>query len=231
MASGSGNGETVYKLLMVGRSAVGKTCILRQYCLGFFSEAVVPTLGCDFVLKSLPGAGPNNSDVKLQVWDIAGQDHAPTVSHVFFRGSFGALIACDITSPQSYEVAAQWKRDIDAKVFFPQTSKNIPCVLLLNKSDIGQSHMSAEELDAFCAQNGFIAGWYQVSARTGENLDEAFRALLAKVMEMDAARKSGPSADDRKREAAAAPANQPKPIKPGTDAKPKDGKAKKDCPC
>lgn len=229
MAAASSSNETVYKLLMVGRSAVGKTCILRQYCLGFFSEAVVPTLGCDFVLKSLPGAGPNGGDVKLQVWDIAGQDHAPTVSHVFFRGSFGALIACDITSPQSYEVAAQWKRDIDAKVFFPQTSKNIPCVLLLNKSDIGQSHMSAEELDAFCAQNGFVAGWYQVSAKTGENLDDAFRALLGKVMEMDAARKQGPSPDERK--ASPAQQQQPKPVKPGTDAKPKDQKGKKDCPC
>uniref|UniRef100_A0A7S1PP35 Ras-related protein Rab n=1 Tax=Neobodo designis TaxID=312471 RepID=A0A7S1PP35_NEODS len=217
----SSSQDKMYKVLMVGRAAVGKTCILRRYCLEYFSDQVVPTLGCDFVLKTLQNY-EGQGDVKLQIWDIAGQDYAPHVSHVFFRGAFAAVVACDITSERSYEVAAQWKRDIDAKVFFPGTPKNIPCVIMLNKCDMGGSHMSDEQLDAFCAEHKFI-GWFAVSAKTGENLDTAFEALLKKIRQMD---------EDRQK------ATGPQPVK-ATGAQPVDVSRKptekpaeeKKCPC
>jgi small GTP-binding protein len=186
-AAGSSGGDKVYKVLMVGRAAVGKTCILRRYCLDFFNDQIVPTLGCDFVLKTLPNYANGGTDVKLQIWDIAGQDYAPTVSHVFFRGAFGAVVACDITSERSYEVAAQWKRDIDAKVFFPGTAKNVPCVLMLNKCDLGASHLKEAQLDEFCRENKFV-GWFAVSAKDGTNLTQAFEKLINSIREMDAQR-------------------------------------------
>jgi small GTP-binding protein len=190
--SNGGGKDRIYKVLMVGRAAVGKTCILRRYCLEYYTDAVVPTLGCDFVLKTISNF-EGKGDVKLQIWDIAGQDYAPHVSHVFFRGAYAAVIACDITSERSYEVAAQWKHDIDAKVFFPGTATNIPCILLLNKCDMGSSHMTGEQLDAFCQQHGFIAGWYEVSARTGHNLAVAFEALLKQIVRMDEERSKNPN--------------------------------------
>jgi Ras-related protein Rab-7L1 len=214
--------DKVYKILMVGRAAVGKTCILRRYCLDFFNDQIVPTLGCDFVLKTLPNYECTGTDVKLQIWDIAGQDYAPHVSHVFFRGAFGAVIACDITSERSYEVAAQWKRDIDAKVFFPGTPKNIPCVLMLNKSDLGPSHMTEAQLDAFCQENKFI-GWFAVSAKSGENLTPAFDRLLKGIRKMDQERASQPQMQAAKPEQPtkvemSRPKEQPK-------------KEEKKCPC
>lgn len=223
-SSTTASGDKVYKVLMVGRAAVGKTCILRRYCLEFFSEQVVPTLGCDFVLKTLSNYSGDGTDVKLQIWDIAGQDYAPHVSHVFFRGAFGAVVACDITSERSYEVAAQWKKDIDQKVFFPGTPKNIPCILMLNKSDLGDSHMTDAQLNEFCQANKFV-GWFKVSAKTGANLNDGFEKLLKEICTMDQNRAQQASTAPAKAATAASPAS----VDVGRSAKQPEKKEK--CPC
>jgi Ras-related protein Rab-32 len=223
-------GQRMYKVLMTGGTAVGKTCILRRYCLEHFNDQTVPTLGCDFMMKTLPHYDTISTDVKLQIWDVAGQDYAPaSVSPVFFRGAFGVIVACDITNARSYEVAAQWKRCIDEKVFFPGTTHHVPCVLMLNKCDLGGSHLDETQLDDFCRENTFV-GWFAVSAMDGSNVNEAFEKLIDSIRVMDAQRAANmPAVPPAPQPAAQVQIRDQRTHAGGKDAGGK--KEKKECAC
>lgn len=168
--------EQLHKILVVGECGVGKTCLIRHYMHGSFQSANKATIGVDFALKVLP-----EKQITLQIWDIAGQERYGQMTRVYFLSAVGAMVVAEINKPETYEAAINWKRDVDSKVFLPGSAqKPIPCVLLLNKSDMGDSHMSDEELDDFCKRHGFKA-WFKVSAKTGNNVSESFNGLVDEV--------------------------------------------------
>lgn len=170
--------EQLLKLLVVGASGTGKTCLIRQYVHNVFQPTNKITIGVDFALKVL---APTNTT--LQIWDIAGQERYGQMTRVYFQAAVGAMVVCDITDPESYETAVKWKQDVDGKVFLPNTMTPIPCILLLNKADLGGSKMTKEQLDAFCQQNGFVR-WFAVSAKDATNVDAAFEALVEEVQKV-----------------------------------------------
>ena len=213
--------DVLYKLLIIGHNSVGKTSLMRKYTMNMFEEATRPTIACDFVLKVLQyqpdaeeqkqGHGPVN--VTMQLWDIAGQDHNATLNRNFYQGAYGACVVCDIKRIPTYEKAVEWKRSVDKVVLFPGSTDPIPCVLLLNKCDLGKSEWKKDQLDAFCKENGF-ATWFTVSAKEGTNIDAAMQGLVKLVVQKQ--RTVGPA------KAAAKPAGLVK------DAPPAE---KKPCAC
>jgi len=186
-AAGGAPKEQLHKLLMVGESGTGKTCLIRQYVHKVFQPTSKATIGVDFALRVIP---PNNTT--LQIWDIAGQERYGQMTRVYFQAAVGAMVVCDIQKPETYEASIKWKQDLDSKVFIPGTSKNIPCMLLLNKCDLGKSHMTSDQLDAFCAKHGFI-GWLEVSAKEGTNVNAAFDKLVEAVQSSGGSGKVAPA--------------------------------------
>jgi len=173
----------VAKVLVVGNVATGKTCIIRRYTRNEFSSDYQTTIGVDFSLKSLNTDGV---DINVQLWDIAGQERFAGLSRIFYTHAVGALVVYDLTDRDSFEAAAMWKKDIDAKVFFPNGDK-IPVLLLGNKSDLiedktKQAAISDEQIEAFARQHNFFAS-YKVSAKTGANIREACQALVSKIVQ------------------------------------------------
>lgn len=80
------------------------------------------------------------------------------MTRVYYKEAVGAFVVFDITRPATFEAVKKWKNDIEAKVFLPD-ERPIPCVLLANKSDLPNAvKKSAEEMNDFCAQKGFV-GW------------------------------------------------------------------------
>jgi len=172
----------VAKVLVVGNVATGKTSIIRRYTRNEFSSDYQTTIGVDFSLKSLTTDGV---DINVQLWDIAGQERFAGLSRIFYTHAVGAIVVFDIWDRETFNNAAMWKKDIDAKVFFPNGEK-IPVILLANKCDLisesQQPSITSEQIDEFCRKHDFIAS-YQVSAKTGANIKEACLFLISRIVQ------------------------------------------------
>jgi small GTP-binding protein len=222
--------DLLYKLLVIGPSQAGKTSVLRRYCMGIYTGIARATIACDFVLKVVqhqPAAAAEAPlNVTMQLCDIAGQDHNATMNRTFFKGAFGAVVVCDIIDPESYEKAIEWKRSVDKSVFFEGSDEPIPCVLMLNKCDLGPSPMSKAELNQFCQTHGFV-GYFESSAKTNKNLEAPFQALVGKVIALQEEVKAKKGDAAAPAAATAGSGGRTEPVRIG-GAKQKE---KKDCPC
>ena len=196
-AAGGGTGlELLHKVLVIGEGGCGKTCFIRRYVHGIFQATNKPTIGVDFALKMLNHSGRS---ITLQIWDIAGQERYGQMTRVYYQTSVGAIVLCDITRPETMDLAIKWKEDLDTKVFLGTSGKPIPCILAVNKADLGQLHKSREEMDVYCRDYGFV-GWFETSAKDDKNISHVMNALVDHVVAItgDSAQ-SLPAQQDKRR--------------------------------
>jgi len=184
MASPDDVREYLYKVLVVGEANTGKTSIIKRFVHGIFSNNYKSTIGVDFALKVLDW--DEETIVRLQLWDIAGQERFGNMTRVYYKEAKGALVVFDVTDMKSFEAVQKWKNDIDAKVLLPDESP-IPVVLLANKCDMPDrdpSLRSKPKMNDFVKENGF-EGWFETSAKENLNIDEAANFLVGKILESD----------------------------------------------
>ncbi|KAL0095406.1 P-loop containing nucleoside triphosphate hydrolase protein [Phycomyces blakesleeanus] len=194
--------EYLYKILVVGDLGTGKTSIIRRYVHNIFSSNYKSTIGVDFALKVIQWSP--EIIVRLQLWDIAGQERFGNMTRVYYKEALGAFVVYDVTRPQTFEGVTKWKHDIDSKVTLPEAwgGGNIPVVLLANKSDlIHEGHgqqVNAEDMDRFCAEQGFL-NWFETSAKEDTNIDEAARHLMTAVLKIEEEHGSDLAQDEAER--------------------------------
>ncbi|KAG2393865.1 hypothetical protein C9374_003629 [Naegleria lovaniensis] len=183
MANNTNGGEVqeyLYKILVVGDIGTGKTSIIKRYVHNIFSNSYKSTIGVDFALKVLNW--DDNTIIRLQLWDIAGQERFGSMTRVYYKEAVGAFVVYDITRPPTFEAVQKWKSDIEHKVFLPD-ERPIPCVLLANKCDLPSAvTKTKEEMDQYCQENGFI-GWFETSAKDDKNINQAANFLVKKILE------------------------------------------------
>ena len=156
MASGTET-QYLFKVLVVGEIATGKTSLIKRYVHNIFSDHYKSTIGVDFALKKIKDLRPN-SLIRLQLWDIAGQERFGNMTRVYYKEAHGAFIVFDVTRDETFDLAQRWKKDIDNKVTLPNGDP-IPVVLLANKCDMAGLSRNADELTRYCKENvSFKAG-------------------------------------------------------------------------
>ena len=165
---------------MCGEYACGKTSIISRYTSNTFSPNYKLTIGVDFTLKVLEHKGES---VKLQLWDISGSERYGSMTRAYYKHCIAAVIVYDITREPTFEAVIKWKRDIDSKVMLANGDP-VPTLLLANKADLG-SVPNPDELDRYCAENGFI-GWFATSAREDIGINDAFARLTDEILEVSA---------------------------------------------
>ncbi|CAO3698151.1 unnamed protein product [Rhizopus microsporus] len=149
---------------------------------------MIMTIGVDFALKVIQWTP--DIIVRLQLWDIAGQERFGNMTRVYYKEALGAIVVYDITRPQTFEGVTRWKKDIDAKVALPDAwgGGQIPVILLANKTDlIQEGHgqpVNPAELDSFCREHGFIQ-WFETSAKDNSNIEEATRCLVSAIVKLE----------------------------------------------
>ncbi|CAK1601700.1 unnamed protein product [Parnassius mnemosyne] len=172
--------EHLYKILVIGELGTGKTSIIKRYVHQFFSQHYRATIGVDFALKVLNW--DSNTIIRLQLWDIAGQERFGNMTRVYYKEAVGAFIVFDVSRVATFDAVVKWKNDLDTKVQLPDGSP-IPCILLANKCDQQKEGIvnSPAKMDEYCREKGF-AGWFETSAKENINIEEAARSLVNKIL-------------------------------------------------
>ncbi|XDA79129.1 hypothetical protein R6Z07F_009185 [Ovis aries] len=171
--------EHLFKVLVIGELGVGKTSIIKRYVHQLFSQHYRATIGVDFALKVLNW--DSRTLVRLQLWDIAGQERFGNMTRVYYKEAVGAFVVFDISRGSTFDAVLKWKSDLDSKVHLPNGSP-IPAVLLANKCDQKKdSGQTPSQMDQFCKEHGFT-GWFETSAKDNVNIDEAARFLVENIL-------------------------------------------------
>jgi len=174
--------EYQFKVIVIGEPTVGKTTTIKRYVDDVYSKGYKVTIGVDFALKVIEFDA--HTLVRLQLWDIAGQERFGSMTRVYYRDADAAVIMFDLTTPRTFESVAKWKADVDEKVLLPNGDP-VPCLLLGNKSDLPGRAVEDAKIEEFCKREGFI-GYHSVSAKTSEHVEDAMMHLLRYLLSTSA---------------------------------------------
>jgi Ras-related protein Rab-8A len=162
------------KILTIGDSGVGKTCLLLKYSSGQFSPMFITTIGIDYKLKTID---VNGEEVRLQLWDTAGQERFRTLTASYFKGAHGILMVYDISDRKSFESVSTWMTMIKQ-----QADTNISLVLVGNKCDVDDDQIKVKPEEGQELASSFGIPFHLTSAKTNEGVDEAFLSIAQLVL-------------------------------------------------
>eukprot|EP01121_Diplochlamys_sp_Union-15-3_P012539 TRINITY_DN3769_c0_g2_i1.p1 TRINITY_DN3769_c0_g2~~TRINITY_DN3769_c0_g2_i1.p1 ORF type:complete len:216 (-),score=33.64 TRINITY_DN3769_c0_g2_i1:47-649(-) len=166
--------QQLFKYVIVGDTAVGKSCLLLQFTDKRFQPQHDLTIGVEFGSRTI---SINSKPVKLQIWDTAGQEKFRSITRSYYRGAYGALLVYDITRRETFDHVASWLDDC-RKCSTP----NIVIILIGNKCDLETGRqVSHEEGQEFARRHGLF--FLETSAKTAQNVDEAFIKSANQIFE------------------------------------------------
>ena len=154
-----------FKIIVIGDSGVGKSCLTTQAVRNNFEEFYQATVGFEFLTFNLR---INNNVVKLQIWDTCGQEVYKSLISNFYRNSSLALILYAINNRDSFLHAETWLNDLKN-----QSNPNVRVFLVGNKSDLENERVvTKEEAEKFKTEKK-LDKFFETSAKTGENARSA----------------------------------------------------------
>ncbi|KAK6294911.1 ras-related protein Rab-15-like isoform X1 [Coregonus clupeaformis] len=165
--------DVLFRLLLLGDSGVGKTCLLCRFTDNEFHPSHISTIGVDFKMKTLEIDGIK---VRIQIWDTAGQERYQTITKQYYRRAQGIFLVYDITSERSFQHIMKWASDVDE--YAPD---NIQKILIGNKSDEEEKRQVATEQGNKLAKD-YGMDFFETSAFTNHNITESFKRLAEQVL-------------------------------------------------
>lgn len=164
--------DKLVKLLVIGDSAVGKTSVLLRFSDDEFSTSQLATVGIDIKNKNFELDG---EQIRLQVWDSAGQERFHSIATSFYKGAMGILLVYDCTNEKSFANIEKWLQSIQA-----HGSDNVQKVLLANKCDMPNRVVSTQLGEETAKKAGLKL--FETSAKANINVHEAFYYITRLVL-------------------------------------------------
>ncbi len=173
--------KSMFKVLILGDPAVGKTSLIRRYVDNYFASDYKSTIGVDFLVKKVDFYFDKTSyEVQLQIWDIAGQGSGKTsFRQLYYQKVNGILLTYDITRKETFERLGDWLTDVK------KVSPNAHVIVIGNKVDLAEQRDVEPDLAMEWARKVGAVGWIETSAKTGKNVQDAFESLAAKILGLD----------------------------------------------
>ena len=166
-------------IITLGESSVGKSSIINRYVENNFDYNFVSTLGVDFRKKII---NINGENIRLKIWDTAGQEKFRSIQKQYYRNSDGILLVFDVTKFDTFNVLEEWINSIKN-----QTSNDIIVVLVGNKIDLNNKVISDDEIKNFANDNKFK--YFLTSAATGKNINEVFDYIVKEIYKIKSKKK------------------------------------------
>ena len=166
--------DYIFKIVLIGDTCVGKSCILVRFSDDVFVENYVTTIGVDFRFKTMI---VKNKIAKIQIWDTAGQERYRSITTAYYRGAAAIIICCDSTNKESFYNIKNWIDEISK-----YTDKDVDKLILMNKCDLTEERqIDKNEISKFEKENGIKI--MEVSAKTGNGIDKAFEYIIEKLID------------------------------------------------
>ncbi|KAJ8748513.1 hypothetical protein K2173_003412 [Erythroxylum novogranatense] len=164
--------DYVFKVVVIGDSAVGKTQLLSRFTKNEFCFDSKSTIGVEFQTRSVT---INGKVIKAQIWDTAGQERYRAVTSAYYRGALGAMLVYDITKRPTFDHVARWVEELRA-----HADNSIVIMLIGNKADLeDQRAVPTEDAVEFAEEQCLF--FSEASALSGDNVDKAFFRLLEEI--------------------------------------------------
>lgn len=195
--------DYLFKLLLIGDSGVGKSCLLLRFADDTYTESYISTIGVDFKIRTIELDGKT---IKLQIWDTAGQERFRTITSSYYRGAHGIIVVYDVTDLDSFNNVKQWLHEIDR-----YACDNVNKLLVGNKCDMSARKVVdyntakefAEQLGKWWSKSSLLLAeislyyhlsltrfysckttgipFLETSARTSTNVEQAFLTMAAEI--------------------------------------------------
>jgi Ras-related protein Rab-1A len=172
MKTDATNYDYIFKVLLLGDSSVGKTCFLLRFSDDTFTDNHISTIGLDYRLKMV---SVNESVIKLQIWDTAGQDRFRAITKNYYKGAHGIILLYDVTNTQSFNNIKNWISQIKEN-----TTEKVKICLVGNKCDMdGNRKILYEDGEKLAEENGIK--FIETSAKNNLNVEETFKYLIEEI--------------------------------------------------
>ena len=166
--------DYIFKIVLIGDTCVGKSCILVRFSDDVFVENYVTTIGVDFRFKTMI---VKNKIAKIQIWDTAGQERYRSITSAYYRGAAAIIICCDSTNKESFYNVNNWIDEISK-----YTDKDVDKLVLMNKCDlVEERQIDKNDISKFEKESGLKV--MEVSAKTGNGVDKAFEYIIEKLID------------------------------------------------
>ena len=165
--------DHTFKILLVGPPGVGKRNLTQRYCYNVFDPQDKLTIGVDFHVKTVEIQGKR---IKLQIWDVAGEERFRFLLPTYTLGANAAMIIFDITKFKTIDQMYNWIQTIREK------AGDIPIMLIGNKLDLEDSRKLKREKGIEIANEFNLSSYNEISTKTGQNVENVFEALTESVI-------------------------------------------------
>ena len=166
--------DYTFKLMMLGDASVGKTSLTLRYISGYFMEDLKLTIGVDFYSKTTLF---NEKKVKLQMWDFGGEERFRFLLSQYCKGANGAFFLYDITNVRSIDHLPDWTNIVR------ENAGDIPIMLIGSKKDLDEFRTIPREDGILAAKKYDLTSFIELSSKTGENVESAFKVMTETLFE------------------------------------------------
>lgn len=161
-----------FKLVLLGDTAVGKSCLVVRFVRDEFFEFQEPTIGAAFLTQTV---ALDDATVKFEIWDTAGQERYRSLAPMYYRGAAAAIVVYDITNQDSFAGAKSWVKELQRR-----GDPNVVIALAGNKADLeSRRKVEFEEANSYAEDNGILH--LETSAKNANNVKALFVEIAKRL--------------------------------------------------